>query len=266
MSTELKGKRALVSGGSRGIGLRIAHALHAQGSAVALLARDAAQLERAARSFGDDGPAVRTVVADVRSSEAVEAAVAEAVEGLGGIDILVNSAAAPADRIVNRPIAEFDEASLREELETKTLGYLRTAKFVAPHFIAQRWGRIINIGGQSVRQTGSIAATVRNAAISALTKNLADELGPFSVTANVVHPGFTVTERTPEVLEEIAGRTNSTAEAVRARIEAATSSRRLNTADDIAALVAFLASERGGVINGEALHAGGGVAGSIFTY
>ncbi|MEO4002071.1 SDR family oxidoreductase [Mesorhizobium sp. CAU 1732] len=266
MSREPQVRRVLVSGGSRGIGLRIAHAFHEEGNAVALLARDAEQLERAARSFGGDGQRMLTVAADVRSSQSVEAAVARTVEGLGGIDILVNTAAAPADQLVNRPIAEFDEDSLRAELETKTLGYLRTIKFVAPHFIAQRWGRIINIGGQSVRHTGSIAATVRNAAISALTKNVADELGSYSVTANVVHPGFTVTERTPELLEGIAVRTNSTVEEARKRLEATTSNRKLNTADDIAALVVFLASERGSVINGEALHAGGGVAGSIFSY
>lgn len=264
--TDLTGKRAIVTGGSRGIGLRVAAALLDGGSAVTLVSRDPGRLEQAARSLSREGARVGTAAADVRSTAEVAAAVGRAVEAMGGVDILVNAAAQPADKIVNRPIAEFDEDTLRDELETKAFGYLRAIKAVAPHLIAQGWGRIVNIGGQSVRQTGSITATIRNAAVSALSKNLADELGPHGITVNVVHPGLTVTERSAAIFEAYATANGTTPEEARAFFASSTSNRRLNTADDIAALVAFLVSDAGIAVNGEALYAGGGIAGRIYSY
>lgn len=124
------------------------------------------------------------------------------------------------------------------------LGYLRTAKAVAPHLVNAGWGRIINIGGLAARSTGHYVASIRNGAVSALTKNLADELGPKGVTAITIHPGGTRTEKTtPEQVERI-GKSNSIG--------------RIVEAEEIAWLVTILASPKSGAINGDTIAAGGG--------
>lgn len=268
MDTGLKDRIALVSGGSRGIGLAIATALAQEGVRVALLGRDAGRLATAVSQLKAQvaEAVVTTHVADVRDGAAVRIAVDGALRAHGGLHILVNAAATPADEIAVSPVEDFDENVLRHELETKALGYLRTIAAVTPAFKAQGWGRIINIGGLSVRQTGSIVGSIRNAAVSALTANVADELGPSGITANVIHPGFTATERTPALLERLAAQAGVDAAEAARRVAQRTSNRRYNTAQDIAGVAVFLASEQGIALNGEVLYATGGVAGHISGY
>ncbi len=88
-----------------------------------------------------------------------------------------------------------DEQAL-EDINIKVVGYLRTARAAAPHLVANGWGRIINIGGLAIHNTGRPVATLRNVGVAAITKNLADELGPKGVNVVAVHPGVTRTERT----------------------------------------------------------------------
>ena len=116
--------------------------------------------------------------------------VARVVDEFGGVDILVNAAATP-----NR--GGFGEETLEAEINVKVRGYLRCARAVAPLMAAQGWGRIVNISGLAARQTGSVVGSVRNVAVAAMTKNLADELGPSGINVTVVHPGLTITEREP---------------------------------------------------------------------
>jgi NAD(P)-dependent dehydrogenase (short-subunit alcohol dehydrogenase family) len=129
------------------------------------------------------------------------------------------------------------------------VGYLRTARAVAPLLVAQRWGRIINIGGVAAFRSGRPVTSLRNVAVAALTKNLADELGPSGVNVNAVHPGVTRTERTTEAIAR----------------QAATSAAigRIVDASEVAHLVAFLASPRSIAVNGESIAAGGGIPGQI---
>ena len=131
------------------------------------------------------------------------------------------------------------------------VGYLRTAKAVAPHLIANGWGRIINIGGLAVRKPGRPIASLRNAGVATITKNLADELGPKGINVTVVHPGATRTERdfAPEV---------------EAQLAASVSLGRLVDAEEVAWVVAFLASPKSVAINGDAIAAGGGSVGAIY--
>jgi NAD(P)-dependent dehydrogenase (short-subunit alcohol dehydrogenase family) len=150
-----------------------------------------------------------------------------------------------------------------DELDTKLVGYLRTARAVAPHLIANGWGRIINISGLAARQTGSIVGSVRNVAITALTKNLADELGPKGVNVTVVHPGATRTERTAQIVAVKAAELGvSEAEAER-QLYGHSLIGRIVEAEEIADIVTFLASPRSAAINGDAIAAGGGTARAI---
>jgi NAD(P)-dependent dehydrogenase (short-subunit alcohol dehydrogenase family) len=246
MDLGLTGKRALVTGGSRGIGLAIARALAAEGADVALLARGAEAVERAAAEVAaETGRNVIGVAGDTGDDASVTAAVAAVVERLGGVDILVNAAATPNTG------APLQEDALEAEINVKVRGYLRTARAVAPLMVAQGWGRIINISGLAARQTGTVVGSVRNVAVAAMTKNLADELGPQGVNVTVVHPGMTRTERTidPELERKVA---------------AGVSIGRIVAAEEVADVVAFLASPRSVALNGDPVVASGGAKGPIY--
>jgi NAD(P)-dependent dehydrogenase (short-subunit alcohol dehydrogenase family) len=169
MDLELTGKRALVTGGSRGIGLAVARALAAEGCDVALLAREAAALEAAREKVeAESGRRVVAVSADTGNEESVRAAVAAVTAALGGVDILVNAAARPNTGAAVG-IDGFDDADFADQMNVKVLGYLRCIRAVVPSMRAAGWGRIINISGLAARSTGAITGTVRNVAVTALT-------------------------------------------------------------------------------------------------
>jgi NAD(P)-dependent dehydrogenase (short-subunit alcohol dehydrogenase family) len=146
----------------------------------------------------------------------------------------------------------------------KVLGYLRCARAVAPSMKANGWGRIINISGLAARSSGAITGTVRNVAVSAMTKNLADELGHHGVNVTVVHPGMTVTEKTPEILALRAERSGVSVAEAEKQVAASVSIGRLVTAEEVASVVTFLASPKSVAINGDAIVAGGGAVGPVY--
>jgi NAD(P)-dependent dehydrogenase (short-subunit alcohol dehydrogenase family) len=255
---ELTGKRAVVTGGSQGIGLATARVLAAEGADVALVARTRDKLTAAAeRLAAESGRRVVAVPADTGDDASVTAMAEEVVRSLGGVDILVN-AAAPAST------GAFDEDTLGDEVNVKVRGYLRTARAVAPHMVAQGWGRIINVSGLAARQTGSVVGSVRNVAVAALSKNLADELGPQGVNVVVVHPGLTRTEKTPRTLATMAAARGTDVDGVRKALESAVSIGRMVTAEEVADVIAFLASPKSVALNGDPIAASGGVRGPIY--
>ena len=265
MDLELDGKAALVTGGSKGIGKAIARALAAEGVDVAIAARTRETLEAAAAELAaETGRRVVPIVCDTGGTPAVEAMVAEAVERLGRLDILVNNAARPGGGPGPVPPLEgVTDANFEEEMNTKVLGYLRCARAAAPHLKANGWGRIINVSGMAARQSGTAIGSMRNVAVAALTKNLADELGPHGINVTVVHPGLTWTERMPALMEQRAAEQGVSVEEATARAAAGNSVRRIIDAADIANVVAFLASPRSVAITGDAIAAGGGVGRAI---
>jgi NAD(P)-dependent dehydrogenase (short-subunit alcohol dehydrogenase family) len=264
MDLELTGKRALVTGGNRGIGLAVARALAAEGCDIALLARDAAALAAAREKVeAESGQRVLAVSADTGNDESVRAAVASVTAALGGVDILVNAAArANTGAVVG--IDGFDADEFAEQVNIKVLGYLRCIRAVVPSMRSSGWGRIVNVSGLAARSTGAITGTVRNVAVSALTKNLADELGKDGINVTVVHPGVTVTEKTPENFADRAARAGVSVAEVERRLGAAVSIGRVVTAEEVAAVVAFLASPKSVAINGDAISVGGGAVGPVY--
>ena len=265
MDLELKGKRALVTGGSRGIGKAVALALAREGATVAILARDPERLAATAMALADaSGHKVAAVVADTTDEAQVARAVAEAVHALGGgIDILVNAAAEPGGYATPPGLAEIRAESLQREIDTKVMGYIRVARAVVPHMRDQRWGRIVNVSGLAARQSGNAVGSIRNVAVAALSKNLADELGPFGINVTVVHPGLTRTERTAALVEAQAKAQGVSTETVLQRMADGNSIRHLVDAGEVADVVAFLASQKSIAVNGDAIAVGGGAPRAI---
>lgn len=267
MDLELMGKRAVVTGGSRGIGLAAAKALSAEGAHVALVARDAAALVGAKAAVleagGPAGGRVITVSCDTGDDQAVRHMAAEVAAAFGGVDILVN-AAARVNTGATAGLDEFDQDEFNDQLNVKVLGYLRCARAFAPSMKASGWGRIINVSGLAARSTGAITGTVRNVAVAAMTKNLADELGHHGVNVTVVHPGATVTEKTPELLALRAERTGMSVAEAEKQLAATVSIGRMVTAEEVASVIAFLASPRSVAVNGDPIVVGGGAVGPVY--
>jgi len=198
MDLELAGKVAVVTGGSHGIGKAIARALSREGADLALVARNVHDAEATAAELGNEtGRIVRAYSADTGDDEAVRQAFAQIVNDFGRLDILVNAAAKPGGQAPPPKLAEITNEDFWSDVNVKVLGYLRCAREAAPHMLKRRWGRIINISGLAARSTGSIIGSIRNVGVAALTKNLADELGPGGINVVCVHPGVTRTEKTP---------------------------------------------------------------------
>lgn len=261
MDLQLTGRTALVTGGSRGIGRAIAHRLSAEGARVAICARTASAVAASADQLASDtGHQVVGFVADTGSRDSVVDLIARVEAELGPVQILVNNAATAAGRAKPPALADITREALMAEIDVKVLGYLFAAQAVAPAMRDAGWGRIINIAGLAARTTGSTIGSIRNVSVAALTKNLADELGPAGITVNCVHPGLTRTVRSAEVDDpEVAQR----AAAIEERIPRSNSVRRMIDAVDLAPLVAFLASPLAFVVNGESIEAGGGLPGVI---
>jgi NAD(P)-dependent dehydrogenase (short-subunit alcohol dehydrogenase family) len=264
MDLDLKGKTAIVTGGNRGIGKAIAKELAREGVNVAIVARDKTALAAAAKEVaGNSGVKVLDISSDTGDDAAVKKMVADVVAAFGRIDILVNCAAQAGGQGKPPSLTEITNEHFWSDMNVKVLGYLRTAREVAPHMIKQKSGRIINVSGLAARQTGTIIGSMRNVSVAALTKNLADELGPHGISAVCVHPGLTRTEKTPGVLAAQAKAQGVSEVEIEKRLAGRNLARKLITAEEIAHVVTFLASPKAVALNGDVIAAGGGSPGSI---
>ena len=264
MDLELEGKLAIVTGGSRGIGKAIAWELAREGCDVAICARNVSVLEMTSREIAEDtGRNIYSIECDTQDTVSVNSMVARANFQLGGIDILINNAARPLEQVPVRGIEGITDESFEENINTKVLGYLRCARAVAPIMKERGWGRIINISGLASRSSGSAIGSIRNVSVSALTKNLADELGPFGINSVVIHPGATRTEATSYFATARAEERGVSVDAILDEMASTNLVRKLINAREIAYIVVFVASPRAIAINGDGIAAGGGVGTAI---
>src|SRR5262245_11679003 len=271
MDFGLQGKRALVTGGSLGIGKAIALELAREGVDVAVVARSKDQLEATARELeAETGRRVLPPVAGVTSREQVDRAVAQAAERLGGLHILVNSGSPPGGSAsATGPIESVVDEDLLHDFNVKYVGALRCARAAIPYLKREGWGRIINISGTNARNAGNLSGGARNTSLVHLTKTLAVQLGRFGITVNCIHPGTTRTERTPRLLAARAAELRVSADEVEKRDFAADSPRgnaicRMVDASEIAYLAVFLASDKSWAFSGELVVATGGAGRSVY--
>jgi len=265
MDLELKGKAAIITGGSRGIGKAIGRVLAKEGANVALVARNQAALTEAAAEIAREGGGqAKGFVCDTSDDAAVKKMVADVVAAFGRVDILVNCAAKPSGQAKPPTLAELTAEELWDHVNVKVMGYVRTAREVAPYMIKQKSGRIINISGLGARTTGTTIGSIRNVGVAALTKNLADELAPHGIQAVCVHPGLIRTEATAGVVARNAKAAGKSEAEIEAQMAGRNLVKKIITAEEIGYVVAFLASPKAIAINGDSIAAGGGSPGVIF--
>jgi 3-oxoacyl-[acyl-carrier protein] reductase len=257
MDLGLKGKVALVAGGSMGLGRATALELSREGAKVAIGALDDSYLKEAAEEIRrETGGEVLALPVDVSDAEEAKAFVRRAIVHYGTVDVLVNNAGGP-------PAADFleiDEALWEKGFRLNLLSTILMTREVIPILKAKRWGRIINMTSISVKQPidGLILSNTVRMGIIGLAKTLSTELAPFNITVNSVCPGYTMTDRVRKLAKTTAAKEGTTSEAVIGRWEAQIPMGRLGTPEEFAALVAFLASERSGYITGAAIQIDGG--------
>ncbi|AJR24194.1 hypothetical protein TZ53_11115 [Sphingobium sp. YBL2] len=264
MDLHISGRVAVVTGGSGGMGRQIVRFLAAEGAHVAIVGRDAEAGRALAQEVErDSGATVRAYSADLASDDQVDRAVAQLCADFGRIDILVNGAALPSAAGEFERLAELDLDPLLDEINVKVLGYLRSARSVAPHMQERGWGRIINIGGVAAYLNGALGGSIRTISVGAITSNLAAQLGPLGITVNCIHPGPTVTERSDHIIAKVAADQKVSEEEVRRRFASRSILGRFIDAREIAATIAFLCSPLAGAINGESLDLSGGCVGMM---
>jgi NAD(P)-dependent dehydrogenase (short-subunit alcohol dehydrogenase family) len=188
------------------------------------------------------------------------------VSDFGRIDVLVNNAAKVAGHAPPPTLTTITDDVFWGELNIKVLGYLRCAcaREVAPIMERQRFGRIINISGLAARWTGSIVGSIRNVSVAALTANLAEELGPYGINVTCVHPGFTRTEKTPDLVERRAAAIGVSPAEMEQRMAENNMIHHMVTAEEVADVVTFLASPKSIAVTGDVIAAGGGSPGVIY--
>ena len=248
--TEASNSRiALVTGAARGIGKAIAAELAAQGHIVVVADLLGEQAESAAAELGGGAIGVHL---DVTQSAGVDAAVGTVERRLGPIEILVNNAG--WDEL--RPFLETDEAFWDRVIEVNFKGSLRTCRRVVPGMVERGYGRVVNIGSDAARVGSSLEAVYSGAkgAVVSFTKTLAREVARHGVTANAVCPGPTETPMLEQIVAASEGG-ERTIEAMRRAVPM----RRLGQPADVAAAVAFLASDQAGFITGQTLSVSGGL-------
>jgi NAD(P)-dependent dehydrogenase (short-subunit alcohol dehydrogenase family) len=244
---DLSGRAALVTGAARGLGRAAALRLLAGGAAVALNVRRAEQAAALAADLAPFGERAMVVLGDVADSAAVAAMVEEVAARFGRLDVLVNNAAAA----YSTRFEQISEEEWRRALDVNLTAAFLLIRAALPAMKANGYGRIVNLSstaGKSVSTLGGAHYTASKAGLLGLTRAAAKELGPFSITVNAVCPGLIDTELTRE---------HATPEAL-ADYARSFPIQRLGSPEEVADLIAFLASESAGYITGAAIDINGG--------
>jgi NAD(P)-dependent dehydrogenase (short-subunit alcohol dehydrogenase family) len=252
----LSGKRALVTGGSRGIGRSIALALAAAGADVALTARRQPELDVVVAEVRALGRLGLGLTCDVTDPDQVQQLADTLNDELGGVEILINNAGrAQSHKFLNHP-DDLWHALVAVNL---TSVYYVT-KAIVPAMVAQRWGRVINIASTASKIGGRYIAayTATKHGVLGLTRSLALELVDYQITVNAICPGYVDTPMTETNIANIAARTGMSASDARAALEKVSPQKRLIEPEEVAAVAVMLAQEESRGITGQAINVDGG--------
>ncbi|MFE1230481.1 SDR family NAD(P)-dependent oxidoreductase [Streptomyces sp. NPDC059442] len=250
MNLGLAGRAALVAASSSGIGLAVARVLAGEGADVSLCGRDPERLARAHEEVDACGPGrVLSTVVDLCDEDAAAGWVRRTAEEFGALHVVVtNSGGVPFG-----PVESFEVAEYRQAVNGNLLPHVSLSLAAAPYLRAAGWGRIVMITSESVRQPhpGSGLSSVARLGVLGFAKGLVNAFGPAGVTVNVLAPGF---HRTPILDVQYGDKVEERLAEVAAGIPLG----RIGRAEDLGALVAFLASEQAAFVTGGVLVADGG--------
>jgi 3-oxoacyl-[acyl-carrier protein] reductase len=241
---DLTGKRALVTGASGGIGGAIAKALHAQGAEVALSGTRTEALEALKAELGSRAHATP---ADLGSPDGAVALIADAVEVMGGVDILINNAGLTRDNLSMR----MQDEEWGQVLDVNLSAAFRLSKACLRGMMKNRWGRIVSITSivGVTGNPGQANYAASKAGLIGMSKSMAQEVASRSITINCLAPGFIETPMTDALGDD-----------QKEKLMAGIPSGRLGCVDDIAAGVVYLSSDEAAYVTGQTLHINGGMA------
>jgi len=263
MELGLKGKVALVTASSKGIGLGTAKVLAGEGMKVAISSRDAANLKKASDQIAaSTGADVLTVPADLTVREDLERLVDTTTKKLGGVDVLVYNAGPPKPGT----FGELTYADWEEATKLLLLSAVTLTQAVVPHMKSKKWGRLVYITSLTLKQPiGNLVLsnTVR-LGIAGLSKSLSRELAPYGITSNGVVQGYIRTDRTLHLAEEKASKAGVSVDEAFKEMAKSIPLGRYGEPEEVGYLVAFIASEKGAYLNGAMLTIDGGLISSVF--
>jgi NAD(P)-dependent dehydrogenase (short-subunit alcohol dehydrogenase family) len=270
MDLMLEGLTVLVTGGSRGIGRATALAFAREGANVVFCGRNSASLNAVEQEIRQDGGECCQVTADLASDDGCRSVIEAAVERYGHLDVLVNNVTA---EVMASPMGSTDDEVLGR-IRAKSAPAIRCARLAVPHMKAVGGGSIIMVGGIGARiplnrfgppsgldrDQSTVAQGIGNAVLANYTKYLSDEVGPFGINVNIVHPGVVLTDRVRERFAKLSARTAVPIESITKEIAEGLPMQRLVTEQEVAMLINFLASPRCRGITGQSVGVDGGMA------
>ena len=258
MDLGIKGRRAIVTGGSSGIGFETARQLLEEGARVLITGRDETKLNAARDDLANrSGGEVHAVVADMTKESDIAKMVDAAKEKLGGVDILINN----AGTMSSSRFAVLKDDEMKNQLETKLFGFLRAIRAVYPMMRAQKWGRIVNTIGGAGKEPDPymFGSGMTNSALLNLTKSLSTEFGADNVLVNAICPGWVDTNlwrmNAQGLQKELNVKSEDEARKLAAKKNALG---RMGKPEELANATVFLCSERACYITGVSLNLDGG--------
>jgi 3-oxoacyl-[acyl-carrier protein] reductase len=262
MDLGLKGKRALVMGGGRGIGRGIADALAAEGASVAIVSRNQPALDEAAAAIEKrTGSRALPVAADLADRATLERAFQKIRETLGGVDILVNNTGGPPPS----GVAGLEAGLWRQQFEMMVLSIIGLTDMALSGMRERRWGRVLTVASSGVVQpipTIGMSNTLRSALVG-WSKTLAGEVARSGITVNMLLPGRIATERVAQLDGKAAEKEGKPVEEIAARSAAEIPVGRYGTIEEFGAVAAFLASEKASYVTGSMIRIDGGAIRSV---
>ena len=258
MDLGIKGRAAIVTGASRGIGREAARQFLEEGVRVMICGRNAETLEKTRAELAQQtGGEVHAIVADMTKETDVVRLVDAAKQKFGTVDILINN----AGQMYSGRFAAMTDAGLKEQFETKIFGFLRAIRLVYPIMKAQKWGRIVNVIGGAGKEPDPymFGSGITNSGLLNITKSLSTEFGEDNVLVNAICPGWVATnlwQRNAQGLQqELQVKTEEEARRLAARKN---SLNRFGKPEELANAIVFLCSERSSYITGVSLNLDGG--------
>lgn len=263
MDLGLKGKTAIIGGSSKGLGKACAVSLSREGANVVICARNEDELNKTAEEIRSKFKnKVIAITADLSSYADIKKLVDETMKELGRIDILVNNTGGPKPG----SFFDLDDRDWETAFQKLLMYVVRICKLVIPYMKEQNWGRIINLTSFTVKEPSDrlVLSNVFRVGIISLAKTLSRELGKYNITVNNVCPGSFETERMTQILEERSRSLGKSFEEVKSELIESIPIRRLQKPEELADLVAFLASENAGAITGTSIQVDGGMVRGLF--